>query len=286
MQINGKTFVCCAIGNPIEHSLSPAIHNAAFEKAGIDGVFVAFRVEDVGNAVKGFRSLGIRGVSVTIPHKRAVMPFLDEMDETARKIGAVNTIVNTNGVLKGYNTDWIGAIRALEEKLGVEPLKGKKVVLIGAGGASRAVAFGVVEKDAKLTILNRNKEKAEDLAQEINNLTMEQSNNVTFNDLSALSEIQSADIVINATPVGMTPNTNETPFPKEFLQKNQTVFDIVYNPKETRLIKDAKEAGCEIVYGYKMLLHQAVAQFELYTGKDAPVEVMEEALLKALSSRT
>ncbi len=270
MKLDAKTKICAIIGNPVEHSLSPATHNAGYETLGLNFAYVAFPVTDIKNGIEGIRALNILGVSVTVPHKVSVMPFLDEIDKTAKDIGAVNTIVNENGKLIGYNTDSQGAIKALEEKT---TLKNKRVVLIGAGGAARAIAFGLKQKGAHVLILNRSREKAKTLADTIG---------ADFGDLSRLSEIKNSDILIHATPAGMNPHSNESAVPKEFLHSDVLVFDIVYNPKETKLLQDAKEVGCQIVYGYKMLVHQAVTQFELFTKKKAPLAIMEKELLVCL----
>lgn len=271
MFINSKTIMCGVIGDPIDHSLSPVMHNAGYKKQKLNFIYTAFCVKDIENAVKGIKALGIRGVSITLPHKISIIQFLDNVDETAQRIGAVNTVINNNGILTGYNTDSSGAIRALEEVISLE---NKKIVLIGAGGAARAIAYGLSLKNCYLTIVNRNKEKGQSLAREFGAL---------FEDTNNLSIIQKNDILIHATPTGMNTNTDSL-IPKDVLHKNLVVFDIVYNPKETKLIKDAKEKGCKIVYGYKMLLHQAALQFELFTGHNAPITVMEQALLEGLKS--
>lgn len=273
MKINSKTTLCCVIGNPIEHSLSPAMHNTGYQSLGLNYAYVAFRVENVKDAISGIRGLGIRGVSVTIPHKISVMPYLDKIDQIAKDIGAVNTILNDGGRLAGYNTDCEGAIRALKE---VTDLKNKKVIILGAGGASRAIVFGLKKEDAKILILSRNITSAEKLATEAG---------VNFGDLDSLTKIKNSDILINATPVGMHPNTDNSLVPKEYLHKNLVVFDVVYNPKETKLIKDAKKKQCKIAYGYKMLLYQAVTQFELFTKTPAPVKIMEKELLDSLKRK-
>ncbi len=271
MSIDSKTKLCCIIGNPVEHSLSPIMHNAGYKTLGLNFAYVAFLVSDVASAILGIRALGISGTSVTVPHKLTVMPFLDKLDASAKDIGAVNTIINDNGKLIGSNTDCEGAIRALEEKTKIEE---KRVIVVGAGGAARAIAFGLKQKKAKIKIINRTKERAQALAKEVG---------AEYGNLTDLSEIKNSDILIHATITGMHPNSNDSLVPKEYLHKNLVVFDVVYNPKETRLINDAKKVGCQIVYGYKMLLYQAVAQFELFTGVKAPVEVMKEALLKGLT---
>lgn len=270
MNINTNTQLCCIIGDPIEHSLSPLIHNAAYKETHTNFVYLAFRVTDVQTAIAGIKSLGIRGVSVTVPHKISIIRYLDSLDPAAKAIGAVNTIVNNNGKLTGYNTDCSGAIAALEEKT---TLKGKRVVILGAGGAARAIAFGLKEKEAQLTILNRTREKAKILAEEVF---------ANYGDLSELNKIEHADILIHTTTTGLGSNKKETLVPKEYLRKNLVVFDIVYNPQETQLLQDAKSAGCEIIYGYKMLLYQAALQFELFTETKPPVSIMEKVLVENL----
>ena len=269
--INAKTKICCIIGNPVEHSLSPQMHNAAYQSLGLNYVFVAFPVVNVEAAVAGIREFNFRGVAVTIPHKMKIMKYLDETDETAQKIGAVNTIVNDNGILKGINTDWIGAIKALEEKI---KLEGKKVALFGAGGAARAIAYGLKTKKAKVYVYNRTKRKADVLKDEFK---LDGSYS-----LHTTGKIKEVDIIINTTSAGMEPNDWDCPIPGDFIQKHQVVFDIIYKPRNTQLLKFAKDRGAEVVYGYKMLLYQGIEQFKLFAGMDAPVKVMEEVLLKEL----
>jgi len=266
-----KTEICCIIGDPVEHSLSPSIHNAAYKALGLNYTYITLHTSDIEQAIANIRTNGLRGASVTTPHKVSVLKYLDQIDPTAQKIGAVNTIVNDNGVLTGYNTDGIGALKALEE---ATDLDGKKVVLIGAGGAALAIAAALKKKKVNLVILNRTGAKAKELATKVG-----AENAASLDKISLVAE---ADILINATTVGMTPKTAETPVPQEFLHPRLTVFDIVYNPKETRLLQEARESGGNIVYGYKMLLHQAAAQFQLFTGHPAPLKVIESTLIKAL----
>jgi shikimate dehydrogenase len=265
-----KTRICCLIGDPVEHSLSPLIHNAAFKALGLNYAYITLRTSDIERAIETIRTNGIRGVSVTTPHKVSVLPYLDRLDPAARKIGAVNTIVNDNGKLIGYNTDGDAALKALEE---VTELGGKKVVLVGGGGAALAIATAFKEKKVNLTILNRTEAKAKELADKVG------ADNA--GGLDKISLVTEADILINATTVGMT-KTGETIVPREFLHPRLTVFDIVYNPKETRLLREAREKGCNIVYGYKMLLYQAAKQFKLFTGHPTPLKVMESVLVRAL----
>jgi len=269
--ISAETKVCCLIGDPVEHSLSPLIHNRGYEVLGLNFVYVAFTVKDIKLAIEGIRGLGIRGVSITMPHKISAMQYIDDIDETAREIGAINTIVNNGGVLSGFNTDHTAALKALEEKTS---LKGKRAVLLGAGGSALAIALGLKRKDAHLVILNRTADKARALAQTVNA--------EDGGGLDQLSVIASADILINATAVGMWPRTSETIVPRELLHPRLTVFDINYHPKETRLITEAKQTGCTVIYGYKMFLYQAAIQFELFTGHQAPLAEMETALTRAL----
>jgi len=268
--IDANTKICCLIGEPVEHSLSPLIHNTGYQALGINYAYVSFRVSDIKRAIEGIRELGIRGASVTIPHKVSAIKYLDKIDPLAGEIGAVNTIVNDDGVLTGYNTDGDGALQALEA---VTTLKGKKAVLIGGGGAALAIAFGLKARGVKLVVLNRTEAKARKLAEKVSA--------GGFGGLKKLSEISSADILINATPVGMLLETDQSIIPKDLLHNRLTVFDIVYNPRETRLLIEAREKGCAVVYGYKMLLYQAVKQFELFTGLEAPLPAMESALTQA-----
>ena len=269
--VDGGTKVCCLIGDPVEHSLSPLIHNAGYEALGINFIYVSFRAKDIKRAIDGIRELGIRGASITMPHKISAVEYIDDIDEVAREIGAINTIVNNNGVLTGFNTDGGAALKTLGE---VTTLRGKRVVLIGGGGAARAIAVGLRRSGTELLILNRTAAKARRLAK--------LANAGDFGNLEKLPVASTADILINATPVGMWPRADESPIPKELLHNGLTVFDIVYNPKETRLLVEAKEKGCAVIYGYKMLLHQAAMQFELFTGYPAPLPVMERTLAEAL----
>ncbi|QQS43911.1 shikimate dehydrogenase [Candidatus Roizmanbacteria bacterium] len=274
MNISGKTKICVIIGDPVEHSLSPAMHNAAYEALGIDDefVFVAARVnlEDVKDVVQAVRVMNIRVLTCTIPHKMEVMKYLDEIDPIAEKIGAVNTVVNDKGVLKGYNTDWLGTVIPLENHAG--DLRGTSVALVGAGGAARAMAYGVLEKGAKLSVFNRNQKKAQILAKELDS----DVSVFTYDDMSR--EIPKHEIILNATSLGMGEQIDQTPLQKEYLRKGHIVFDAVYKPRETRLLKEAKEQGAVTVQGVEMLLHQGTAQFELYTGRKAPIEVMRKVL--------
>lgn len=280
MNIKGSTNIVGLIGHPVEHSFSPPMHNAAFAELGLDYVYVAFDVNpnDLKSAVEGAKSLNIKGFNVTIPHKIEVMQYLDELDEVARLIGAVNTIDFKN--LKGYNTDGIGAVRAIEE---VTSIKDKNVVVAGAGGASRAISFYLAKFGAgSMTILNRNANKAKDLAGDV--LKSDLIGDVGADSISEIdSYLKDADILVDTTPLGMDPHVNDEPIAKsDAMHDGLVVFDAVYNPNETVLLKEAIKAGAKPVYGIKMLLYQGAESFKIWTGKDAPIDVMQDALNKHL----
>lgn len=282
--VSGESRLCGIIGDPIEHSMSPVMHNAAFEKTGLNYLYVPFRVkkEELGKAIAGMRALNIRGLSVTIPHKVAVIPFLDELDPLAQRIGAVNTIVNDDGVLTGYNTDATGFLQALLER-GVEPRE-KNVVILGAGGASRAISFVLAERGAHLVILNRLLELdwAEELASRISQVFTREVEALELNEENLARVLEKVDILVNATSVGMSPNIGETPIPAKLLKPGLIVFDIVYNPIKTRLVREAEVTGAKNIGGVDMLVWQGVLAFELWTGVKAPVKLMKEKAIKAL----
>jgi shikimate dehydrogenase len=269
--IDSNTFLCGLIGNPVAHSLSPVMHNQAFTAIGYNAVYLAFRVIDLDSAIKGIKALNFKGVSVTLPHKVAVMEYLDEVEETAATIGAVNTIVNNNGSLIGYNTDSRGALEALRTKTAIQ---GKSVAIIGAGGAARAIGFGLKSAAGRLTILNRSRTNGERLAADLRA------------DFLPLNEWQPNryEILINTTPIGMHPETDASPIPKNDLSKEMVVMDIVYNPIKTRLLKEAEAKNCRTINGVSMFVFQGAQQFELWTGQKAPVEVMQNSVLEALKA--
>ena len=281
MKIKGSTNIVGLIGHPVEHSFSPPMHNAAFDALNMDYAYVAFDVNpnDLKSAIEGAESLNIKGFNVTIPHKVDVMQYLDELDEVARLIGAVNTIDFKN--LKGYNTDGIGAVKAIEE---VTSIKNKNVIVAGAGGASRAISFYIVKYGAEsLTILNRNEVKAESLASDVSDSGL--IGEVASDSINAIGNyMESADVLIDTTPLGMHPNINDEPIVKaDMMDEDLVVFDAVYNPNETVLIKEAIKANAKPVYGIKMLLYQGAESFKIWTGKTAPVDVMEKALRNTLN---
>ena len=281
MKIKGSTNIVGLIGHPVEHSFSPPMHNAAFEKLGMDYAYVAFDVDpnNLGSAIEGAKSLNIKGFNVTIPHKIEVMQFLDEIDEVAGLIGAVNTIDFKN--MKGYNTDGIGAIRAIEDVISI---KDKNVVIAGAGGASRAISFYLAKYGAdSITILNRNVDRAISLAGDV--LDSGLIADVQADSISEINNyLSDADILVDTTPMGMHPHVDDEPIARaEDMHEDLVVFDAVYNPNETVLIKEAIKAGAKPVYGIKMLLYQGAESFKIWTGVDAPVDEMEKALRQTLN---
>jgi len=272
--IGRNTKIYGVLGQPVRHSLSPAMHNAAFTALGIDAVYLPMPVDDIGDAIRGIRALGLAGASVTIPFKEAVIPHLDSIDATSRKIGAVNTvrIEETEGgrFLHGSNTDWIGVIGALRE---VTTLKDKHVVVLGSGGSARAVGFGLLAAGARLALCSRDAHKGQELASRLRCL---------WAPLTMVDSLR-GDILINTTSVGM--NSDESLIQPFTLHHYDVVMDIVYSPLYTCLLRDGTMAGCKVISGLEMLLFQGVAQFELWTGKKAPVAAMRQALLDAVESR-
>jgi shikimate dehydrogenase len=257
-------------GDPIGHSLSPVMHNSALAQAGLDGCYLAFRVKDIAAAVNGIRGLGIRGASITIPHKITVMKYLDQVDSLAADIGAVNTIVNRRDVLHGYNSDCTGAIKALSDKTVIH---GKDVAVVGAGGGARAVGFGVKQEGGRLTIINRSRQKGEKLASDLD---------CEFKPLSEIKRLP-YHIVVNATSAGMTPHDDGVPVNTDFLESGMVVMDMVYNPLKTRFLVQAAKIGCTTVDGVAMFVNQGAVQFELWTGRKAPVDMMRRVVLDELN---
>jgi len=278
-QINSETAVYAVIADPIGHSLSPQVHNAALRHLGINAVYVPFRVpkQDLQQFLQDAPQLGIRGLSVTIPHKEAVIPHLGRVDRAVREIGAANTLVWEGGQLVGYNTDSRAALDSLEPHLpkpeAESPQPGKAVVL-GAGGAAMAVAYGLKRRGYEVYVAGRTRQRAEALCARLNCEVL---------NWSARHSID-CDVLVNCTPLGMHPNLDETPFPKHHLKPSMVVFDTVYNPENTLLIKDARSQGCAVATGVEMFIRQASLQFRLFTGQPAPVELMRETLKRSISA--
>lgn len=269
--LSGRAALYGILGNPVAHSMSPLMHNATFRFLGIDAVYLPFEVNDLGGSVAGMKALGVKGASVTHPFKRAIFPFIDEIDDTAERIGAVNTLVfGTEGV-RGTNTDWIGAVRCLESLL---PIKDHKFVVIGAGGAARAVVFGVTKKGGEAVVVNRSEEQGLALAEEFD---------CTF---VPLSEIEGAhgDCLVNTTPVGMYPQGDAMPVPEHVLTRFKAVADVIYNPLKTKLLAEAEAAGCVTASGFEMFLFQGAEQFRIWTGIEPPLEFMRNLVLERLKT--
>ncbi|HTG82140.1 MAG TPA: shikimate dehydrogenase [Geobacteraceae bacterium] len=283
--ITPATQLCAVIGNPVAHSLSPAIHNAAFDELGLDFVYVAFRVEDLKSALAGMRALrNFRGMSVTIPHKIEAMGCVDEIAEVDRSIGSINTIINDNGRLIGLGTDGPGALKALTDA-GVE-LAEKHVLMLGAGGAARAIAFTLARSTrlCTLTLLDINEEMLRGLAADLRGGTAAGIEAEPLTDEALARAMEHADVIINCTPIGMHPKENVSLVPVGLFRPGQSVFDIVYTPLETRLLADARSRGLTVISGVEMFINQAVLQFQHFTGIDPPVEVMRRVVMERLAS--
>jgi shikimate dehydrogenase len=258
------------------------MHNAAFKALKLDYTFLAFKVKpaELENAVNGMRALNIRGLNVTMPHKSSILKYLDRVDLSAQIINSVNTILNRDGKLFGFNTDGVGALKALREN-DVEP-KGRKILLLGAGGAARAIAYTMVRESDELAVLNRTLKPAQELAKLLEKTANKKIISGALSPKEIKHNLQDSDILINATSVGMKPKPEESLIPPKLIGPNLAVIDIVYNPIETQLAKDAKAAGAKVVSGVEMLIYQGAASFEIWTGKSAPVEVMRQAALNHL----
>lgn len=274
MKINGRTTVTGIFGCPVEHSLSPAMHNAAFSHLNMDFCYVPFlvRPELLSDAVKAIRALHLRGVNVTVPHKENVLPFLDKVDEETAFIGAVNTILNSDGILTGYNTDGRGFMESLSEA--DIQAENKAILIIGAGGASRAISYYLVKKAARLFIHDIDKNKAEHLASELGRIS---PNVIPRHSLDSLGDI---DLLINATPLGLK-ETDASPVNTSLLTESMSVCDLIY--RKTPLLAAASRKGCRTIDGSGMLLHQGALAFEIWTGIKPPVDVMRKALANAMA---
>ena len=286
MRISGMAKVFGVIGHPVGHSLSPVMHNAAIESLDLDYVYVPFDVppEKLEAAIEGIRALGIAGVNITVPHKEAVIPFLDELEQEASEIGSVNTVTNLNGKLIGQSTDGPGFIRSLAES-GCYP-RGRNAVVLGAGGAGRAITFSLVRNGAKVALFDMDVKRAMQLVDDINVKCTEcevGSVHLVHSQESELeAAVASADILVKCTPVGMHPNVDKIPIPPEWLRRDHIVFDLVYNPIRTKILKAAESAGALAISGVKMLVYQGALSFRTWTGIDPPVDIMEDAVIAYL----
>jgi len=269
VKVDGRTQIYGIMGSPVTHSLSPAMHNRAFNEMGLNMIYVPFEVTDVAAALTGFKTLGVRGISVTIPHKQTVIPLLDSIDPVAAAIGAVNTLVISGDRIHGLNTDWLGATRALAQ---VMELRGRRILLLGAGGSARAIGFGLREAGAEVLLASRTPARGRQLAADLA---------CEWHDLREISGVR-AEALINATSVGMAPEATQSPAQGLDLSPFRVVMDIVYSPLETRLLREAATVGCRVVNGLEMLLLQGAAQFEIWTGKPAPLAAMRDELLRQI----
>jgi len=271
-QIDAATEVYGVIGDPLGHSLSPLIHNAAFALHELNKVYVPFRVprEDLQAFIETAPRLGIAGLSVTIPHKEAVLKLLDKVDNATKATGAANTIIFQGQERRGYNTDHRAAVDALEAAVGA--VRSKRAVILGAGGAALAIAHALLERGAAVCVSSRSRTRADRLAGHLNCQAADWANRHAV----------AADILVNCTPVGMHPNVDQTPFDKLQLKPGVTVFDTVYNPENTLLIKDARERNCQVVSGVEMFVRQAGLQYQLFTGRDAPEPLLRETIKRAI----
>ncbi len=286
MRINGNTQIYGIIGYPVKHTYSPAMHNAAFRSLGINAVYVPFEVKpgDLKESLACLRSAGVRGFNVTVPHKENVIKYLDEVDREASLIRAVNTIVNEDGRLKGYNTDGKGFISSLEEDLAVTP-KGKRFFILGAGGASRAISFSLALKGARrIVLVDTVREKAIKLAKSLAKIDTCEVIALKRDRLAMKEMLMNTDVLINATPCGMK-DTDPRVIEPELLHKRLRVVDVIYNPGATKLLRDAGGKGAAVSNGTGMLLHQGLIAFRLWTGRKPPVEVMRRALKRTLKKR-
>jgi shikimate dehydrogenase len=283
--ITARTKVLCVIGHPIEHSMSPIMHNAALKDLSLDYVYVAFNIppNNLKKAVLGFKMFNIKGINVTIPYKENIIPYLDEIDPLAEKIGAVNTIKNESKYLIGKNTDASGAKKALLDA-GCE-ITGKKALILGAGGAAKAVSFAISEDLDALYIVNRTEKRAIKLAKDLTNkMTIKAiGKNMSINTLKNL--VDEVDILINTTPLGMYPDIEESPISEEMLHNDLFVFDILYNPLETKLLKEASKIGCKTLGGLDMFVNQGALAFEWWTGKKPNLNLMKEKVIEFLGKK-
>ncbi len=274
MGVSGKTKITGIFGHPIEHTLSPLMHNAAFEDCGLDMYYLAFEVlpADLPDAVKAIKALNMLGVNITVPHKVNVMPQLDEINTEAKFIGAVNTVVNKNGQLTGHNTDGLGFMSSLaESKISTA---GKTILIVGAGGASRAISYYLSQvKDSKLLLYDIDRPKAEKLVNDLGKIRK----NVSL--ISDIKNIGKPDIIINATPLGLHVD-DPLPLNPEHIKSEMVIYDLVY--KNTNFLQEAEKRGAKTLDGSGMLLWQGVLAFELWTGIKPPVDVMRKVLLSKI----
>lgn len=283
--IGTQTQTCAVIGNPVAHSLSPLMHNAAYEQLGLDFVYLAFRVDDVQRALEGMRALeNFRGMSITIPHKIEAMKYVDQIADTDHAIGSINTVINEKGKLLGMGTDGPGALKAMVDA-GVE-VNDRNILILGAGGAARAIAFTLIQKTEprQLAVLDIDGMLLRGLIEDLKAVSQVRIKSGLMDHGSLSESMKVADIIIHCTPVGMHPHEDASLVPVDFFQPDQVVFDIVYTPLKTKLLAEAGSQGLKVISGVDMFINQAVLQFESFTGVDAPVDVMRQVVMEHLKS--
>ncbi len=280
MKNNVKLFLL--LGDPVEGTLSPAIHNSAFRTLGLNNIYVPVKVQldNLPEIVEAIRNLKVAGFNVTVPHKVSIIGLLDKLDESASSVQAVNTVVNRGGKLVGYNTDGEGALQNIQSKIG--PVKNKRVVILGAGGAARAIAYSMAKAGADVTVANRTPARGKALAAIIRKRLRKKIALTPLRKPALKKSISSADILINATTVGMEPKPNETLVTADMLHPKLVVNDIVYKPMRTKLLKEAERAGAKTIDGLGMLVNQAAISFKIWTRSEPPVKVMSSAARKTL----
>ncbi len=269
LSVSSDTQLFGLFGNPVKQSLSPLMHDAALSEMKIGGKYVPFCIRDLASAINGIKGMGIRGISVTIPYKVVIMAHLDEIESNAIEIGAVNTVVNNKGRLKGFNTDWIGLVQSLKE---VIDIKGKVFAILGAGGTARAAVFGIYREGGIPVIVNRNVGRGGHLARELG---------CSFYPLKDIDKVR-ADCLINTTPVGMMPDIDASPVNNTILANYRCVMDVVYNPLKTKILRDAEKAGCITIPGLGMFVHQGAEQIKLWTGLEPPRDLMKQVVMEHL----
>lgn len=279
------TKLCAVIGNPIAHSMSPAIHNAGYDALDLNFIYFPCEVENVEGMLEGMRAMhNFRGLSVTIPHKMSIIPLVDEINEVDKHIGSINTIVKEGDKLIGLGTDGPGALKAFHDA--DVDLTGKVILILGCGGVARAIAFSLAAQAgvSELVLLDIDEGFLNGLATDLSKGTATKITSALLDDQNLSEAMNRSDVIINCTPIGMHPKDDATVVPQDLFREGQVIFDAVYNPLETRLLKEAKERGCKTISGVEMFINQAVLQFERFTGKDAPVEVMRKVVLEKLSA--
>lgn len=267
------TAVYAVLGNPVAQSMSPLMHTTVFRHLGVDAAYVPFEVEDLPGAVAGLRALKCKGASITHPFKEAIIPHIDDVDPTAERIGAVNTLVMSDGGISGKNTDWLGVVRTIE---GLLPVGGNVFAVLGAGGAARAALFGIADRGGRAIVINRSEGRGRTLADEFE---------ASFALPSHLNEVR-ADCLINTTPVGMHPHTEKMPVPGEALGRFRAVIDIIYNPLETKLLREARSQGCMTASGLEMFVQQGAEQLRLWMGIEPPTDLMRDCVYQRLAADT